>query len=91
MLREAIGRGSLLLCVLSASGCAARGAPSFSLFGAYFPAWMMCALIGIVAAVAARVLLALLRWFEVVPYPLTVCTSVGAIFGAGTWLVWFGS
>jgi hypothetical protein len=31
-------------------------APSFELFGAFFPAWMLCALIGIIGAAGTRVL-----------------------------------
>ena len=89
MARPALA-ASLLPVALAVAGCATRSAPSFSLFGAYFPSWMMCALIGIVAAVGARVLLVALRWLDAVPYPLSVCTAVGVIVGAGTWLVWFG-
>jgi hypothetical protein len=36
------------------AGCASHGAPSFVLFGAFFPAWTLCAFIGIFGAIAAR-------------------------------------
>ncbi|HEY2256108.1 MAG TPA: YtcA family lipoprotein, partial [Variovorax sp.] len=44
----------LPLISLALGGCAQRGAPSLALFGAYFPAWMLCALFGILMALAAR-------------------------------------
>jgi len=73
---------------LAAGGCTARGAPSFSLFGAFFPAWMLCAIVGIVAAIVTRVAIVATR--SPVPYPLSVCAAVGVICGALLWLVWFG-
>jgi hypothetical protein len=39
---------------IALGGCSSHGAPSFVLFGAFFPAWMLCALIGIFGAIAAR-------------------------------------
>ena len=36
------------------SGCAAA-APSFSLFGAFFPIWLGCLLFGVVVAIATRI------------------------------------
>ena len=68
-------------------GCSYLGAPSFNLFGAFFPAWMLCALIGIVAAVCAQGVLAT-AWFNaVVPLRLAVCTAVGVIVGSLTWII----
>ncbi len=64
--------------------------PSLNLFGTFFPAWMLCALVGIVAAVAARPLLVAL---ELEPhhkprrlaYPSLALSVTFAV-----WLVWFG-
>jgi len=56
-------------------------APSFELFGAYFPAWMLCALIGIVAAASTRVILTATPFNHVVPFQFAVCTAVGVILG----------
>ncbi|RFP15820.1 MULTISPECIES: YtcA family lipoprotein [unclassified Duganella] len=36
------------------SGCG--GAPSIAILGAYFPGWMLCALLGIALALAIRLL-----------------------------------
>jgi hypothetical protein len=70
-------------------GCSYTGAPSFNLFGAFFPAWMLCALIAIVAALTARVVLSTPRFADTLPLPLAVCTAVGVIVGLFTWIVLF--
>jgi len=83
---------ALLTFVASAplGGCASRGAPSFVLFGAFFPAWMLCALIGIVGAVAARGIFVAARLASVLPFQLFVCASIGLIVSMLAWLIWFG-
>jgi hypothetical protein len=71
-------------------GCAQGVAPSFELFGAYFPAWMLCALIGIVAAVGTRAAFVGSGLSSILPYQLFVCASIGLIFALVAWLIWFG-
>jgi hypothetical protein len=68
----------------------AAGAPSFSLFGAFFPGWMFCALIGIGGAIFARSLMVSSGLAKVLPYQLFVCASLGLVVGLLVWLVWFG-
>jgi YtcA family len=71
-------------------GCASHGAPSFVLFGAFFPAWMLCALIGIFGAIAARGIFVAVGLNSVLPFQLFVCSSVGLAVAALAWLIWFG-
>ena len=71
------------------SGCAAQGAPSYSLFGAYFPAWMFCSAIGLLAAVVARAVFEASGLAYVLPYQLFVCASIGVCAGLGAGLLWF--
>jgi hypothetical protein len=71
------------------SGCSLAGAPSYELFGAFFPAWMFCALIGIVGAAALGVVLRSPNFNEVIPWPLAVCTAVGIIVGLLAWTLLF--
>jgi hypothetical protein len=59
------------------------------LFGAFFPAWMLCALIGIVGALGARVVLTTPRFNGAIPLQLAVCTSVGVIVALLAWMVLF--
>ena len=81
-----------VLLVTSSStlmGCSFVGAPSFDLFGAFFPAWMLCGLVGIVGAAGARVVLTTPRLNDAVPLQLAVCTAVGVIVALLTWMVLF--
>jgi hypothetical protein len=71
-------------------GCAAQGAPSFILFGAYFPAWMFCAVIGIVVALVSRVGMVATGLSDTMPFQLFVCASIGLIVAVSAWLLWFG-
>jgi hypothetical protein len=85
-------RAALLMFVTSTAlgGCASHGAPSFVLFGAFFPAWMLCALIGIFGAIAARGIFVAAGLDSVFPFQLFVCSSVGLVVATLTWLIWFG-
>jgi hypothetical protein len=78
------------LLSLTLGGCARIGAPSFVLFGAFFPDWMFCGLLGIVVAVLARVVFVATGLSGILPYQLFVCLSVGLIFAFLAWLLWFG-
>jgi hypothetical protein len=84
-------RAALLMvtsCVLT--GCSLAAAPSFELFGAYFPAWMLSALIGIAGAAGTRVVLTTPAFNGAVPFEFAVCTAVGVIVGLLSWMALFG-
>lgn len=84
--------GVLLIVLVTAGtgGCALRGAPSFVLFGAFFPAWMLLAGIGILAAIGTRVALVATGLAEILPLQLLVCVSAGLTVAVVIWLLWFG-
>jgi len=65
------------------------GAPSFELFGAFFPAWMLCALIGIIGAATARLVLTSPLFSVALPFQLAVCTASGVIVGLVVWTILF--
>ncbi len=71
------------------SGCAQPGAPSFALFGAYFPAWMLCGMLGILAAIGARAVFVATGLSAALPFQLFVCLAIGASFAFLAWLFWF--
>ncbi|HLY55583.1 MAG TPA: YtcA family lipoprotein [Stellaceae bacterium] len=72
------------------ASCRSAGAPSLVLFGAYFPAWMLCATVGVVIAAAARVAMVATGLSTTLPFQLFVCLSVGVIAAVLTWFVLFG-
>ena len=78
----------VMSCVLA--GCSfVEEAPSFVVFGAYFPAWMLCGLIGIVGAASIRMILTTPAVNDRVPFQLAVCTAAGVIAALLTWMALF--
>jgi hypothetical protein len=73
-----------LLCTLF--GCS--GSPSRNILGSYFPSWMVCALVGLVVALAARAGLKAAGLLSEVPAPLLVLLSFGCATTFALWLVW---
>ena len=70
------------------SGCS--HAPTVNLFGSYFPAWMLCAVAGILAAVIIRQILSLAGIHEYVLAPLLTYTGFAVSAALLLWLFWFG-
>jgi hypothetical protein len=73
---------------LAVSGCSQ--APTLDLFGSYFPAWMLCAVAGILAAVIIHQILALVGIHEYVLAPLLTYTGFAVSAALVFWLFWFG-
>ena len=67
------------------SGCSR--APSFDIVGSFFPAWLICLVIGILLATLARSLLLLLQ--IAVVWPILVYPSLVALFTFLFWLTFF--
>src|SRR5262252_5147707 len=67
----------LLGQTFGSTGCG--GAPSVTIAGAYFPAWLLCAVIAVLVATRLAVY---------IPYQLAVCCSAGAIVALIVWHFW---
>ena len=80
-LRALIGSSILWL-----TGCSS--APSRNILGSYFPSWMICALIGLVATVAIRALLAKTGIDAALPMPIVVYLAMATAFSLAIWLIW---
>ena len=65
-------------------------APTMDLFGSYFPAWMLCAAVGIVAAIIIRQILAVAGINDYVIAPLLTYAALAVSATLLAWLVWFG-
>lgn len=81
-----VSAGLLLAQAICSTGCG--GAPSVTIAGAYFPAWLLCAIIAVVAAVFIRVLMVATGLANYIPYQLAVCCSAGAIVALILWHLW---
>ena len=80
----------LAVATVCLGGCSPSGAPSFDLFGAFFPAWLLCGVIGIAGAGIARAAFVGTGLSNAVPYQLAVCTAIGVITAVLFWLGAFG-
>jgi hypothetical protein len=69
---------------------ACRYSPTMDLLGSYFPAWMLCAVIGIVAAVIIRQVLAVAGINDYVVAPLLTYAGLAVSATLLVWLLWFG-
>ena len=64
--------------------------PSFDVFGTFFPAWMLCALIGIAAAIVTFRVVSALHAQRLVRVPLVFYPCVALSITSLIWLGWYG-
>jgi len=74
---------------LPLAGCNG-GAPAIPLFGAYFPAWMLCAFGGILGAIAIRLVLIQIGIDDAIPVRLPIYLGIAATIGFLISLTSFG-
>jgi hypothetical protein len=67
-------------------GC--DGAPSRNILGSYFPSWMVCALVGIALALAARAIFKASGMLEELPAPFVVMLAIACAGTFAMWLIW---
>jgi YtcA family len=77
----------MILAALFCGGCSY--APNVPLFGAFFPAWMLCALIGIGLALIVRTLSVVTGLARRVAIPAVTYLLLAILFGAACWLFFF--
>jgi hypothetical protein len=84
---RAAGAGACVAVGLLDAGCSR--APSFNILGSFFPAWLLCGIIGIILAVITR-LIFMRTDFEKELSPLILVYPCLALFYTfTTWLVIF--
>ena len=77
-------------CVASAllaMGCSR--APSINILGSFFPAWILCGVIGVLLAVAVRVFFVRLNWERELAPLIVVYPCLAALFTFSIWLLFF--
>ena len=67
-------------------GC--DGSPSRNILGSYFPSWMVCALVGLALALAARAIFKASGLLGELPVPLVVMLAIGCAVTFAIWLIW---
>jgi len=92
MLARGLRLDILALAAVALAGCGAGGgAPSVPVFGSFFPAWVICAVGGVLVAVALRALLVALRIDEHLPAPPLVYLCLAVSGGIVLWMIWSGA
>lgn len=73
---------------LPVAGC--NHSPTLDLLGSYFPAWMLCTAVGIVASVVIRQILSVVGVNAYVVAPLLTYAALAVFATLLAWLLWFG-
>ena len=81
---------ALARVAIALSVAACNYAPTMDLFGSFFPAWMLCAVLGVVAAVIIRQILAVAGINDYVVAPLLTYAGLAVSATLLAWLLWFG-
>jgi YtcA family len=80
--------GASFAGTLLVTGCSR--APSFNILGSYFPAWIVCGIVGILLAVAVRLFFVRINFENELLAPLIlVYPCLTAFFTFTIWLVFF--
>jgi len=74
--------GAMLL-----AGCSR--APSFNILGSFFPAWILCWLVGILLTVAVRLLFVRFKFEQELSLLIVVYPCLVAFFTFSFWLLFF--
>lgn len=72
------------------AGCTSGSAPALVLFGVYFPAWLLFAILAIVIALVARIGFGLAGLALAVPFPLFTYLGIGILVAGAIDLLWLG-
>jgi hypothetical protein len=75
-------------CLAAVAGCGR--APSFNILGSFFPAWLICMVIGILLAAIANWVLTLLKLEKEIQWAIIVYPCLAAFFAFTLWLIFFG-
>ena len=76
---------SMSLFLLVLTSCSR--APSFDVLGSFFPAWLLCLILGVLLTVATRQLV--LRAHVVLVLPILTYPSLTGLFTFALWLAFF--
>ncbi len=72
------------------AGCTPKASPSVPLFGAFFPSWLLCALIGIIGSVVVRAIFIRTGMDDQLAWRSIVYVSIAATIAFGVSLFVYG-
>jgi hypothetical protein len=74
-------------CLLLLCGC--QYAPNISILGSFFPAWLLCIVIGIVLAAFTHWLLVRIKLATEIAWTILVYPCLALFFSCTLWLIFF--
>jgi len=80
---------SMTLLALLLAGCGPARAPSFYMAGSYFPAWLLCAVVGIVGAIVVRIMFIRISLDDILPLRSVVYTCIAFLVAMACALAFF--
>ncbi len=86
------GKAGLRMVAMAAialplAGCSR--APTFNILGSYFPAWILCSLIGILLTVGVRIIFVRTKFEQHLSPLIVVYPCLAAFFTFSIWLLFF--
>lgn len=76
---------------LIGAGCSAcSAAPAQDVFGSFVPSWLLCALVGIAAAILCRLILGFAGLSDHLLLPPLTYVGIVVAVTLAVWLLWFG-
>jgi YtcA family len=88
VLNRAAASGASLALTVLAAGCSR--APTFNILGSFFPAWILCGVLGILLASLARVFFLRIKLEDHLLWPLVlVYPCLTLLFTFTIWLLFF--
>lgn len=79
--------GACIGVILSTAGCSR--APSLNILGSFFPAWILCGVIGILLAVGVRIFFVRIDFEKELSPLILVYPCLAAFFTFSIWLLFF--
>jgi hypothetical protein len=82
---------AILLVPMVLSGCSIHAhSPTLSLYGSFFPVWLMAALLGVICTVVLRLLFIRAGLHEHLPMPPLTYLCAAIFSGIMIWAFWTG-
>jgi YtcA family len=86
-LARAVSLAACSAAIVAAAGCSR--APSFDILGSFFPAWILCGILGILLAVVVRLYFVRIKFEEQLKPLIVVYPCLAAFFTFTLWLLFF--
>ena len=83
-----MGRRAPPAALAALGGCSRS--PSQDILGSFFPSWMLCLGLGLLAAVLCRLAFSWIGFRDDVPVPLLTYLALAFAVTCLLWLLWFG-